>query len=522
MAPDSTQASLELLYNISRELASSLNLHNVLSRVLFLSTENVGAERGSLIVLDEQQKPVDGAIVYNGQLDPHKAEQLQATLDQGLAGWVVQNRQPVRIANTAEDERWLRRPDDDTNRTGPKSAICLPLLVQNDLVGVLTLVHPQIDFFSEDQMTLLQTIAGQACIAIYNARLYNSLQATTRRYYELFDDNLTPIIITDRQGRIVEANRLAIQYAGATLPNLIHHNILELHKPDPALRGRGLLNIQQDQIYSYESQLYPLEGDSIPVEVHVRQVSIGGKDYLQWIIENISQRKVLENLRNDLTAMIYHDLRSPLSNIISSIEMLSSLVPSNSNAMVESVLSIAQRSTERMQRMISSLLDINRLESGQPITTPSLVLPKELLQEAILAMQPTTEHKQQTVRLVFAEDLPPIQVDADMIKRVLINLLENASKFTPVEKDISMGAEMKAPDLILFWVQDAGPGIPAEAHQAIFEKFTSYTTPDLPKGIGLGLAFCKLAVQAHGGRIWVKSREGYGSYFAFCLPTRAE
>ena len=86
MKKDATQTSLELLYNISRELTSSLNLHNVLSRVLFLFTENVGAERGSLIVLDENQNPVEGAIVLDGQLDSHKAEQLQATLDQGLAG----------------------------------------------------------------------------------------------------------------------------------------------------------------------------------------------------------------------------------------------------------------------------------------------------------------------------------------------------------------------------------------------------------------------------------------------------
>ena len=519
MATDATQASLELLYTISRELTFSLNLHTVLSRVLFLSTENLDAERGSLIVLDEEQNPVEGAIVLNGQLDPHKAEQLQATLNQGLAGWVVQNRQPVLIANTAEDERWLRRPDDEENRTGPKSAICIPLLVQHELVGVLTLVHPGISFFSEEQMTLLQTIAGQACIAIYNARLYNSLQATNRRYYQLFEDNLTPIIITDLQGGILETNQLAIRFLGASLQSLIHHNIFELHKADTTLLGENCRNVKQDNTIIYESQLYPLEGNSIPVEMHVRQTNISGRENLQWIIEDISQRKKLETLRNDLTAMIYHDLRSPLSNIISSLEMLPSITPEECNPLLEPVLSITKRSTERMQRMISSLLDINRLETGQSITNPNLVQPRELLQEAINTVQPVAAHRQQEIRLDIGEQLPQIKVDADMIKRVLINLLENASKFTPTKNEITAGAEMKNDDCIQFWVQDTGPGIPDTAREAIFDKFTSLSSPDLPKGIGLGLAFCKLAVQAHAGKIWVESKEDQGSCFCFTLPT---
>ena len=522
MTKDATKASLELLYNISRELTSSLNLHNVLSRVLFLFTKNVGAERGSLIVLDEEQNPVEGAIVLDGQLDSNKAEQLQATLDQGLAGWVVQNKEPVLIANTAEDNRWLHRPDDEANRTGPKSAICIPLLVQNELVGVLTLVHPEINFFSEEKMTLLQTIGGQAGIAIYNARLYNSLQATNRRYYQLFEDSLTPIIITDRQGHILEANRLAIQFLGDSLNNLEQHNILELHWADVDALGDDCKNVQQENTITYESQLYPMDGDSIPIEMHVRQVNIAGHENLQWIVEDITQRKKLETLRNDLTAMIYHDLRSPLSNIISSLEMLPAIAPDEFNPILGPVLSIAKRSTERMQRMIRSLLDINRLETGQSITDPAPVLPWELLLEAASTVEPIAEHKNQTIQVEVEKDLPQIRVDADMIKRVLINLLENASKFSPVKENILAGAEMKTPDCICFYVQDSGPGIPKDVQKEIFNKFTSYASPDLPKGIGLGLAFCKLAVQAHGGKIWVESEPEQGSRFFCQIPTETE
>src|SRR5690242_8351265 len=123
---DYTRASLELLYNVSRELTSALDLHTVLTRVLFLSTLNVQAERGSVIVIDDHENPVDGAIIVKGQQLPHSRESLMATLGQGLAGWVVRNRQPALITDTRLDRRWLRRPDDTIERTGPKSAICVP------------------------------------------------------------------------------------------------------------------------------------------------------------------------------------------------------------------------------------------------------------------------------------------------------------------------------------------------------------------------------------------------------------
>ena len=138
---DYTRASLELLYNVSRELTSALDLHTVLTRVLFLSTSNVQAERGTVIVLDDHLRPVDAAIVVESRLIPSTVEGVKATLEQGLAGWVLRERQPALVPRHPEDTRWLRRPDDAIERSGAKSAICVPILVREALVGVLTLVH---------------------------------------------------------------------------------------------------------------------------------------------------------------------------------------------------------------------------------------------------------------------------------------------------------------------------------------------------------------------------------------------
>src|SRR5512135_1832945 len=159
MPQDRSRASLRLLYNVSRELALSLDLRTVLGRVLFLCIDNVGAERGTLIVLNDQQAPEEAAIVYNHELLTYTFQQLQAIVEKGLAGWVLQNRASVLIPDTSQDARWLHRPDDDVVRSGPKSAICIPLLTRERVAGILTIVHPRPGFLTEDHLALLQSIA---------------------------------------------------------------------------------------------------------------------------------------------------------------------------------------------------------------------------------------------------------------------------------------------------------------------------------------------------------------------------
>jgi signal transduction histidine kinase len=110
-----------------------------------------------------------------------------------------------------------------------------------------------------------------------------------------------------------------------------------------------------------------------------------------------------------------------------------------------------------------------------------------------------------------------VLVDQDMVRRVVTNLLENASKYSPSGCNIEIGAHQHD-DLVYIWVQDHGQGIPASEHERIFDKFTRLKTENGPKGLGLGLAYCRLAIQAHGGKIWVESELGVGSRFIFTLP----
>jgi signal transduction histidine kinase len=184
---------------------------------------------------------------------------------------------------------------------------------------------------------------------------------------------------------------------------------------------------------------------------------------------------------------------------------------------IASVLTIASRSTTRIQRLISSLLDINRLESGKTVGAQQEVHPTILLEDALDAVQAMSDSRNQTITTHLTANLPPVWVDADMVRRVLINLLENACKFSPREGRIEVGGKANG-DWLQIWVQDSGPGIPVEDQERIFEKYTRLKENEGPAGLGVGLAFCRLAVEGHGGRIWVESKPNFGARFNLTLP----
>ncbi len=685
----STRASLELLYNISRELAAALDMRTVLQRVLFLSMKSVGAISGSILVLDDNEQPVESAIITGARVHDQTTQQLRATFERGLAGWVIRNRLAVLVPDTSRDERWLRRPDDAEERTGAKSAVSAPILARDQMVGVMTLVHPKPGQFTEDHLALVQSIADQAGIAVLNARLYDdsqrqarvmtalaesasaitaslklddvlqhiletisqalrvelvslalieqqtqelvfrastdhddksivgmrlaigqgvagwvaqegkgtivhnasadprfydgfdrklrftthaiacapirsrgevigvleainpldnyfdpdallvlegigslagtairhaqlfeSLQATHQRYRELFEDSIDPILITDWAGHILEANRPASLITGLENDDLRKMIIDQLQIIDQEGLGEDFSTLSHGDMHSYETNLYTPSGREIPVQVYVREANIDGISHLQWILRDITERKNLDSLRNDLLSMIYHDLRSPLANIVSSLDVLESILPSEQDPTLQSLLNIAVRSTERIQRLTNSLLDMRQLEAGRPIGNRQLTPPEHIAKDAIEAVKPTADSKNQEIAIDITPNLPEVVVDADMIRRVLINLLENAVKYTPSDSRIFVGVHSDN-DMVQMCVKDNGPGIPDADRERIFDKFTRLHTKTGPKGLGLGLAFCRLAIEKHGGRIWVDDETETGACFRFTLPVTA-
>lgn len=519
MDQDITLTSLEILYSISRELAASLDLRKVLANILTLTTENMNVERASLVVLDIHGKPVDAAIMYNGSLISHTVDQLHDVVTSGLAGWVVKNQKSVLINNTQQDERWLVRPNQEIVDPA-RSALCVPLMAQEVLVGVLTIVHREVNFFTQSQFALQQAIADMAGIAIRNAQLYQEVENAHLRYRDLFDKSVDPIMVTAMDGKIVAANLKTFEVIHKNEPEIISRSIIELQELPEKVMDNLFEQIEKNGSLMYEGSLLTAKAEKIPVEVHVSTISLQGQPSLQWIFRDISERKNLDLLREDLSAMIYHDLRSPLANIVSSLELMKAPIAATQDPSMIQLFEISDRATERMNRLISSLLDINRLEAGQPITNKKMSDVEKLMDEAIETLHTLARSKQVIVEKMVFSKIAPILVDEDMIRRVLINLLENAIKFSSEGDKTAIGAKANG-GTVTIWVEDHGPGIPSESLDKIFNKFVRLHGNSFAKGLGLGLSFCRTAVQSHGGKIWVENVSGGGSRFILTLPTAA-
>lgn len=679
---EETLVSLKLLYEISRELATSLDLRIVLQRVLSLSLETMEGSNGSIIVLDQHGAPLDAAIVVDGEIFEDTLERLKDTLESGLAGWVVQNRQAALVKDTGQDERWITR-DYGSGDYVPHSSLSVPLLARDELVGVITFTHRQKGYFTDEHLALVQSIADQAAIAVLNARLYaasfrradvmealaqsaasitasldldevlnrileqvahalkvqaaslglldhasgdivfraaiggggneiigmhikpgqgiagwvlqsaealivpnakidprhlnkidqhtgfdtraiaaapillkgqvigviealnpetaftqndlvvlkgigslagtaiqharlfEEVQIAHHRYRNLFEHSVDPIFVTNMEGKILEANRQAVKLLNFDEAMLLNKNIHYFHQADWKAVGDDFSALTGGAPASYESLLQPKNGDQIPIEVHVNKVVIEEEERLQWILRDISELKKLDELRNDLSSMIYHDLRSPLGNVISGLELLRSMIPPD--PAIESVIQIANRSVDRVQRLVSSLLDTSRLQAGQAVTNREKTELTQLITDAIGAIEANLGMGKYKLDI----DLPAtplyVMVDSDMIRRVVINLLENSMKFSREGSNLGIGAE-QTEDVVTVWVTDQGQGISPEDQEMIFEKFSRSAGVSKIQGLGLGLAFCKLAVEGHGGSIWVESTPGEGSKFTFTLP----
>ena len=229
----------------------------------------------------------------------------------------------------------------------------------------------------------------------------------------------------------------------------------------------------------------------------------------------------VETMRDDLTRMIVHDMRSPLTVISNSLDMIKR---ADSNEFVANSVPVlldgARDSVKRIMGMIEDLLHVGKFESGEMRPMFRIVPTQKLLRRVEQTFQTLASKENKSFSLTLTSQIPSITADEDLIERVLDNLIYNALKYTDFGGLVNLSVQIKDNSL-LFQVSDNGQGIPPEYHEKIFDKFVQVTSSNgepLRKGTGIGLAFCRLAIEAHNGEIWVDSEPGKGSVFSFTLP----
>jgi signal transduction histidine kinase len=488
-------------------------------------------------------------------------------MDRGLAGWVAQHRTAALVPDTRADPRWLATPEGVLTR----AALGVPICSGPTLVGVLTLVHGQPGHFDGEDLAFIQAAADQMALAVRNAQNFDERSRMAERQTILYEvlRAVGGHLLPDRVARAaVEAiaQRTGWPYVAIALPDpdggswTLHSasrdelrieqlplaagvigrahrtgqtQLVDDVKSDPDYVP-GLPGVQTElaiPIRSGAGGVLNLEHDVPaafgPEDVRMAEslagavaLALDNARLYRDIADKHARLQDLERTRDDLTHALVHDLRNPLTSVAVGLEALELMAGSGLSPVHRQMVSTARAGALRLNALVDSILDVSRLESGSlPLARVRLPL-RPAVEDALRLQRPLAAER----GLALTADVPDVAVWADdaLLARILQNLLGNAVKFTPSGGSVHVGAEPEAglPPMVRIWVQDTGPGLPATLGDRLFQKFA--TGGQKGQGSGLGLAFCRLAVLAHGGRIRAESPPGGGTCFSFTLPLPGE
>jgi signal transduction histidine kinase len=235
------------------------------------------------------------------------------------------------------------------------------------------------------------------------------------------------------------------------------------------------------------------------------------------ILQDVTKFRLLDDAKSNLVGTVSHELKTPLTSLRMAVYLLLEQNVGQLSPRQRDLLETARDDADRLLRILNDLLDLARLEGGVSALTYREVSIPTMLDEMMREMKPIRENAAQTSKVDLTPGLYQIEVDPERLRHVFINLLANASKYSPGESTITLYARPDASGFIRFGVRDQGPGIPEESVPYIFEKF--YRVPgQTRKGAGLGLTIAREIVLAHGGTIACTSKMGQGSDFYFLLP----
>ncbi len=518
---------LSILNEIARVLSSTRELPELVETVYRQVGRLFDTTNFYIALYDEREGTWQTAIdIEHGQRMPPT----RLSVEEGVTGYIIRERRPVLLRSEAEDRAFHETLGLRAVGETPKSWVGVPLIAADKVVGVMALQsYEQENLFDEEDVALLSTIASQVAIAIQNARLFQEITQARDRLQAILESTHDGIIMLDTEGRILLANPPIERWAGVmrerivgrTLPALLRQAARQNPEAARAMLEqlrKGLQMLAQDPTGVLQGEFDNPTGIAqafawVSAPVLDQQGEHIGRIL---VLRDITEAREAERMREDLVSMIVHDLRSPLTAFLGGLQAIlgRDLGPLTNEQRL--LLETALEGGHEMLEMVNTLLDIRRLEAGKMPLHFAAVLLEQSVHQAINRLKPLIDERRLTVTVDIPANLT-VRADQEKLERVWENLVHNAIKYSYMGGVVRIGGRVEA-GLALCYVTDYGVGIPKSQQEHIFEKFAQASQPGGPRGSGLGLAFCRLAVEAQGGRIWVESEEGKGSTFYFTVP----
>jgi NtrC-family two-component system sensor histidine kinase KinB len=524
-----------LLYEAGATLSSTLDPRQLYRNLAKKLAESVNAEK--CVLLDYE--PAGETL---RMIDAQDTAQVRAVAAFPTTGRVLRERTPLVLRT---DDPQIPRPEAAALQTeGYGTLLQLPMVAADQVIGLVQLYSREPRDFTGAEIRLAQTLANQAAVSIQNARLFRSVSEGRDRLAAVLNSTREGVLVLDASGLVSLVNPPLEEIWGVPAERIVGRHMLTLiDTPDLQIAER--MGFQREEIQ--ELLLTLRAGLALSIPKAQFQISAPKPRFLErsgapvldqltkaigWVIilRDVTEEKEIEEVRRALSGMIVHDLRSPLTAILASMNLIRSQAPDPSAVMTQA-LEVALRSTNKLLGLVNTLLDISRMESGEVTLNRSLVNLGQLVEEVIADLMPLANEYGVFLINQVQTPLPSVWIDREKVSRVFTNLIDNALKFTPAGSQVlvcgAYAENGRLPEVAEVGIQcavlDSGPGIPEEYQDKIFDRFSQiHGRQGRRAGTGLGLAFCKLAIEAHGGTIWVENRPEGGSKFSFTLPINLE
>jgi len=573
----SRRRHLTALRQIGEMMASELDLERTLNLIVKYVSQVFPVE-AALLFLNEADginlRAVTGT--RSGSLKPAQFE-----LGEGIAGWAIEHRQAVLLPDVRSDPRYARQAEKETGLEA-SSLMCVPIEHEDRVIGMLEVINPLSRRpFTEDDLAALNNIAASVGVAIENAQLHREtkqrlkevstlydlagqvatsldlnevLEAIVKRFREIFQCRAACIFLLNedtgfleirassgiaaqwiKEARMKPGEGVAGKVVSTGLPTYVRDTLRDadfiifdqrvrsLLVVPLIIQGRviGTLSVDDhvpDAFSERDTQLLTIAAAQAAVAIDNARLYEGLKDRAKSLEQAYEAMKEVNRLKTELVQNISHELRTPLTFIKGYVELLldgtlGQLQPKQGDA-----LRIISERTAIVVRLVSDIITLQKTEMGQFSFFPCHV--EAVICQAIEGARASADRAGTVLCQDIPDHLPLVMADHDRILQVFDNLLTNAIKFSPDGGTITVRSEAQ-PGHVLVEVEDHGIGIPEDKIEKVFERFYQVDGSMTRRfgGTGLGLAIVKQIVEAHGGRVWVKSKLNEGSTFFFTLPS---
>ncbi|MBN1120531.1 MAG: GAF domain-containing protein [Anaerolineae bacterium] len=535
--------------DISQRLSATLDLEAIFKLIIDSAIDGCSADAGVLVLAGDpetgyQQDSQPHMVAWRG-FDPANSTRAPHRIAEELAIGDVMEKGETRISTS-----------DDPKTSNPRSQLTVPVLLEGKVIGAMALESNSANAFNQEDLSFVSQLAIQAAVAIRNAQLYRNVQVVRDRLHAILDTSNDGLLMIDPKMRIVMTNTRMGEFWDFARSDFVPRSPDQFIADPLSSLGEGL-GYKEGELalliktginnpgMEAKTDLYTTRPQQGRSQRYVERVVSPVRDErgafigLLLLFRDVTEQKELEEARQNLTSMIVHELRSPLQAVMGSMSLIHRATPEK-DPVIEQATEVSQRAVKKLLNLVNNMLDVSRMEQGEMVLDTGAEEVIDIVKDVTEEIMPLAKEMNAMVNMEIPGSLPKVRVDRDMIERVAINLLDNALKYTDPGTLVSIGAELRPPEIgtkgpsdstqqldkdilkhtmVEVFVTDNGPGVPDEYKELIFDQFSQIPgRKGRRRSAGLGLSFCKLAIESHGGRIWVEDNPAGGSVFRFTLP----